>query len=250
YTLFLKDGLLGLLLATDREQRVFMAQVGPVADGQWHHVAAVVNRHRAEAQDDGEEEGDASALFVDGEVVLQFDATALADDATSHSRLRIGRSRAFSDDASPAFFEGELDEIDLFRSALSPDLVASIYIAGSAGKFGSLGNLPTSAGRPPCLVALGEITAAVPEAAALSPLYDEVIEALRQGKEGLARRRLRELRDQALEMAPEPMFPNPGLHVIHGQADACLQQRDLQAAAGMSSDPAASSAGGEALPLE
>lgn len=236
----------------------------PLADGQWHHVAAVVSRHDNEEKDDGEEGGVAIALFVDGEVVSQFDSTDLVDEASSHSRLWIGRSQAHRFNDHPkdgeddnhsknrrngfVFFKGELDEIDLFRSALSRDLVASIYIAGSAGKFGSLGNLPTSAGRPPCLVELGEMVDAVPEAAALSPLYDEVIEGLRQGKDRLARQRLREFRDQALEMAGEPTFLNIELHVIHHQSDACLQQRDLKAAAAMGSDPAASSAGEEALP--
>jgi len=139
-----------------------------------------------------------------------------------------------NDPNRPIFFEGELDEIDLFRSALSPDLVASIYVAGSAGKYGSLGNLPTSAGRQPCLVELGNMIAEVPEAAPLAPLYDQVIEALRRGQEGLARLRLRELSHQAMDIAGEPVtFLNVQLHVIHHQADACLQQRDLQAAAGV-----------------
>ncbi len=245
YALFLKDGLLVFHLGTYRGQRVFTAQTRPVGDNQWHHVAAVVSRHHAKGG--AEEEGDASALFVDGEVVLQFDATALADDATSNSRLWIGRSRSLAgdddadadDDAHPShssngeLFNGELDEIDLFRSTLSRDLVASIFIAGSAGKFGSLGNLPTSAGRPPCLVELGEMIAAVPKAAALAPFYDQVLEALGQGKKGQARQSLRDLRDKALEMAGEPTFLNMQLHAIHHHSDACLQQRDLEAAAGI-----------------
>jgi hypothetical protein len=236
YALFLKDGLLGLHLGTDRKQHVFMAEAGSVADGQWHHVAAVISR----------DEADASGLFIDGEVVAEFDATALAGDATSHARLWIGRSRSLHDDDRDddrddrsrslhdddhsAFFEGELDEIDLFRSALSRDLVASIYIAGSAGKYGSLGNLPTSAERPPCLVELGEMITGLPEAAPLVPLYEQVIDALRGGNEALARRRLRELSNQAMAMGGEPVtFLNQDLHLIHHQADACLNQRRLQA---------------------
>jgi hypothetical protein len=45
-----------------------------------------------------------------------------------------------------------------------------------------------------------------------------------------ARRRLRVLRDQAMDMGGEPVtFLNQDLHIIHHQAEACLNQRRLQA---------------------
>jgi hypothetical protein len=72
--------------------------------------------------------------------------------------------------------------------------------------------------------------AGVPAAAPLLPLYDQVIGALQQGNEALARRRLRELHDQAMDMGGEPVtFLNQDLHIIHHQAAACLNQRRLQA---------------------
>ena len=106
-------------------------------------------------------------------------------------------------------------------------MVASIFIAGSAGKFGSAGNLPTSAEQPLCVVGLEEkihhLTEEHPaEAAALDALYHQVVAAIQAGNQGQARLRLRQLRDLSLVGHEARNFLNVHFHSVHGHADRCL----------------------------
>jgi hypothetical protein len=223
YVLFLKDGRLGLFLGTSDRQGLFFADPDStsIADGAWHHVAAVVDREYATR----------SMLFVDGQVVLQFDATPYAGDATSHARLRIGQLdvnrsiplRQYHRERT-AFFEGQLDELDLFRSALPADQVASIFVAGSAGKFGSLGNLPTSAGQPPCIDALAQRIAALPpaNAAPLNALYTELQAAIARGDLRHAHQLAHQIGNQA-EAGFDGTYITARFHAVTHQVHACLQ---------------------------
>jgi hypothetical protein len=224
YALFLDDGRLGLFLGTVDRQGVFSAGAtdggtGSIADGAWHHVAAVVDREYAPR----------SKLFVDGTVVLEFDATPFAGDATSHARLRIGQLNVGrlpqlhrQHAAQSTFFQGQLDELDLFRSALRPDLVASVAFAGSAGKYGSLGNLPTTAGQPACIEALGQKIASLPQSvAALTSLYSDLQAAIAAGHLPKARAVARQLADEA-ETHFAHTYASAPFHGVAMLADACL----------------------------
>jgi Concanavalin A-like lectin/glucanases superfamily/Common central domain of tyrosinase len=219
YALFLKDGQLGLFLGTTDRQGVFLADAGSasIADGAWHHVAAVVDREYATR----------SKLFVDGQVVLQFDATPFAGDATSHAHLWIGHLHVVSlhrlQERGDRFFKGQLDELDLFRSALPPDQVASIFVAGSAGKFGSLGNLPTSAGQPPCIDALAQRIAALPPASAapLNVLYSQLLAAITRSDRRLARQLAQQIGDQA-EAGFDRTYMTGEFHAVAHLVHACL----------------------------
>ena len=230
YELFLEDGQFGLAFGAGHDESVFIADATQIADGQWHHVAAVVSRSDSAG----------SGLFVDGQLALAFDATSFAGDASSDTSILIGRTQAAHDHHrclhrrhhhhgshvhGVQFFNGQVDEIDLFRYPLSKDLVASIFVAGSAGKFGSAGNLPTGASQPLCVPGLGEkidMIAGTPEAAVLEPLYQQVVAAIAAGNQGLARRRLRTLRDQSLVGHEQTTFLNMDFHAIHGHANRCL----------------------------
>ncbi len=218
YALFLKDGQLGLFFGTRHHQDVFLATgQASIVDGAWHHVAAVVDREYATR----------SKLFVDGQVVLAFDATPFTGDATSHAQLRIGQLDVpdlFSHHhRGRAFFKGQLDELDLIRSALPPDLVASVFAAGSAGKFGSLGNLPTSAGGPPCIDALAQRIAALPpaDAAPLQALYNQLLAALAAGNRGRARQLAGQIGEQA-DARFDGSYMTTRFHAVHHLVEACL----------------------------
>lgn len=228
YELFLDDGLVGLRLGATHGEDVFLADTARVDDGAWHHVAAVVKRS-----------GLGSGLFVDGQTVLSFDPGDVAGDARSQDKLLIGRTRGSHALASshghrhrhhhrhahahPMFFKGDLDEIDLLNHALSPDEVASIFAAGTAGKYGSLGNLPTSVGRPPCLVGLGDLIAklpAGPDATALAATYQQALTAFRNHRQRVGDQRLSTLSEQADALIEEP-FRDLTLMAIARQAQQC-----------------------------
>lgn len=274
YALYVVDGQLGFAFGAGRGRAVHETEGHALADGEWHHVAAVVDR----ADPDG------SALFVDGRVILSFDATG-AGNVRSGAELWLGRARidewgaashfgfgalepkriswdhsgtgpfasahfaadrrrpihSFGDagrqlrprrahHARPGarhrgFFEGRLDEISLVRHALSRDLVASIYAAGSAGKFGSMGNLPTFVEGKPCLEQLSDAIASDPAAAFLQPTLDAVLAAIEAGRLRRAERLLEELHDMANDASADANWETGGMvfHRIHGLASMCAE---------------------------
>jgi uncharacterized repeat protein (TIGR01451 family) len=89
---------------------------GPVADGNWHHVAATRVRSSGEMK-----------LYVDGLQVAS--ATGGTQSLTAPPRITLGRVQV---DNNP--FQGKLDEVAIYTRALSPQEVQSIYDAGVAGK--------------------------------------------------------------------------------------------------------------------
>lgn len=253
YELLIDAGHLGLFLGTRGGERLLETDGPAISDGQWHHIAAVVSRGAA----------DASALFVDGTRVLSFDATGLGD-LTNDGPLLIGTTTARNererdhhgchhgnachhwhcngphedddqrldrdhDRDRSQFFDGQLDELDLIRHALSRNMVASIFLAGSAGKFGSLGNMQTSLDRPACVIGLGQQIAGAPPGAktdALTTLYQQTVQALRAGRQRRARQLLAQLSMTAMEGLPDPSTmllgdPAMGFHMIMLQADEC-----------------------------
>ncbi len=113
YHLFNYQGRLGLQIADGN----FTNYDGPfIADGAWHHVAVTVDRDRS----------DGIRWYVDGR------QTGSPQDPTSH--------QASLDNPSPltaggrhhggGHFVGDLDEMGLYRRALTADQVLEIYRAG------------------------------------------------------------------------------------------------------------------------
>jgi hypothetical protein len=91
-----------------------------VADGNWHFVAASVDRNNPTGL----------IIYVDG-VPNTFNPTAHSGSVSNASALWIGsREPAFGQ----ILFNGDIDEVELFRRALTQADVDSIYEAGSAGK--------------------------------------------------------------------------------------------------------------------
>gem|GEM_PF-6566336 len=90
-----------------------------VATGNWVHVAVTINRF-----------SDVGTFYVDGAPVGTFDISCHPGSVSNTSPLRIG-SRSLS---VSAVFRGCIDEVELFRRALSPDEIAALFAAGDGGK--------------------------------------------------------------------------------------------------------------------
>jgi len=95
-----------------------------VADGTWRHVAVTVFRPPG-----------TGTFYVDGASVGTFDASCHPDSVTNTSPLRIGASTLAATD----FFDGCIDEVEIFRTPPTAVEIALIAGAGSGGKC-----------RPPC----------------------------------------------------------------------------------------------------
>ncbi len=123
YHLFIFQGALGFQLA---DGQPFLNQVSPgplVNDGNWHHVAATINR--------GSTTG--GNLYVDGQLIYTFDPTTRPGSIINSSALRLG----VRTNGSPQTFEnfqGAIDEVELFDRELLSSEVQAIYRAQSVGK--------------------------------------------------------------------------------------------------------------------
>jgi hypothetical protein len=106
--------------------------VGVISDddipiGTWSHIAAVWKG------------GTDLALYLNGQemAVTQFSEGATpTSTAENDVPVNIGRVESFSGTfvGPAAFFDGMIDEVDIFSSALSASTIQSIYDAGSLGK--------------------------------------------------------------------------------------------------------------------
>ncbi|MEM6794480.1 MAG: LamG-like jellyroll fold domain-containing protein [Acidobacteriota bacterium] len=88
----------------------------------WHHVTATVD-HASQTL----------RLYVDGRIVketVSYPAMVTANTAP----LFIGAFRSPSTGQMGGFFEGEIDEVELFNRALEPEEVFLLYAAQSLGK--------------------------------------------------------------------------------------------------------------------
>ncbi len=156
YHLFLVDGSLGFQMADGATFQNYSSSAF-IADGAWHHVAAVVAR------------ADSSSgvrLYVDGVEVLSGSPLTTNLDNTSSlyfARRADGPSEAGS--GGPGFFQGELDEVELFQRALSADEIYAIYAADAVGKClssatptptGTATVAPTSSTESPTVTASAE----------------------------------------------------------------------------------------------
>jgi hypothetical protein len=137
YSLFLANGRLGFQMANGVGSSAcaptptpgvacvnYVATAPNVADGQWHHVAAVVNRANATS---------GVRLYVDG--VQVFAGAPLTGNLDNASDLYLGRlTPGMAGSTSPGFFPGDLDEVELIKRPLMQQEIQAILNAGSAGK--------------------------------------------------------------------------------------------------------------------
>ncbi|TWT45790.1 hypothetical protein RAS1_22230 [Phycisphaerae bacterium RAS1] len=119
YSMFLFNGTLSFQIG---DTVGFSNWISTLAanDGRWHHVAATVQRTSATGL----------KLYVDG-VSQSFNPSARAGNTTNTAELWIGQRQPIS---SIIPYVGRIDELQIFRRALTPAEVQAIYLAGGSGK--------------------------------------------------------------------------------------------------------------------
>jgi hypothetical protein len=136
YWLYLKAGRLALRLAdgTSPSGTDFWSNTTPyVADGRWHHVAAAARRGA----------GGATRLFVDGSLVASFAAFTASGSVTNPEKLLIGAQEPSTGPLS--YFAGDIDEVEVFKRALTNAEVQGIALADTMGKCKEFAYLPSNA---------------------------------------------------------------------------------------------------------
>ncbi|HYL78822.1 MAG TPA: putative Ig domain-containing protein [Bryobacteraceae bacterium] len=120
YSIFLSNGRIGLQLA-DGTFDNYQPSTNSPSDNFWHYYAVTVQR--------GSSTG--VQFYLDGQPITGTGNAALhAGSLSNISPLQLGKATT----GSSANFKGTLDEVDLFKRALSAAEVMSIYNAGTAGK--------------------------------------------------------------------------------------------------------------------
>jgi len=108
------------LIIADGSSTQTIGPAGPdVADGAWHHLAAVVDR-----SDDG-----MARLYVDGVEVLAEPVTVLGD-LDNERPLRLGADSS----ASPLVFDGSIDDVGIYDAPLPPDRILELADPRLTGK--------------------------------------------------------------------------------------------------------------------
>jgi len=150
YYLFVRDGQLGFQMANGPGNSscgspgsacadylapsVAMGGID-LADDRWHHVAVVVTRCPTAL----------GQMFIDG--VLAHSFVPLVGDMANASALLVGAAHPIVTAIPP--FNGCLDELELFKRALTPLEVQALHAAGWAGKCKPLG--PIAVGHGTCV---------------------------------------------------------------------------------------------------
>jgi hypothetical protein len=123
YAVALTDGYFGINLDDDVSTYANFYPHVPenfVGDGAWHHVAAVVDRTGIPS----------TQLYVDGVAVSVIDPSPRMGDLSSEVELLFGQNRS-----NPSYvLRGALDEVTIYKRALSAWEVGRIHGAGGAGK--------------------------------------------------------------------------------------------------------------------
>jgi hypothetical protein len=100
---------------------MFISSGPDLRDGMFHHVAVTLDRSSTTG----------GKLFVDGNVVLTFDALSHRGDLSNTGQLLIGGPTTTR---SNSFFYGSIDELAIYNRALTTNEIQAIAGAGSAGK--------------------------------------------------------------------------------------------------------------------
>ena len=119
YILYLYDGNLRLQLSDGTGgYRNYNSSLF-VADGNWRHVAATVDR----------DDPNGLVLYVDG-ASETFDPRNMSGDLSNEAELLIGKDTFITGKN----FNGEIDEVELYNRALSGVEIKAIFEAGTDGK--------------------------------------------------------------------------------------------------------------------
>lgn len=121
FQLYLDYGRLACQLAQQPMRQLsfqnFVSSGPNLLDGRWHYIAMSVERTSHTG----------GGLYVDGHKVLTFDPTAQAGDLSNLQPLRIGNH---ADPNLRCIFKGVIDDVGLYRRALSVEEIAAADKAG------------------------------------------------------------------------------------------------------------------------
>jgi len=96
-----------------------------IAESKWHHVAAVVKRLPSQA----------SAIYVGGALTAAKGKKVGVANLDHDEPAWIGRHRRNElINRDNIYYRGDLDELSIYRRALTPAEVKSVFAAGSKGK--------------------------------------------------------------------------------------------------------------------
>ena len=124
YDFYLWGGQPALLIATGVDAgQIYTSTTPDLRDGQWHFIAVTVARCGTS--------GNAGTFYLDGSPVSTF-LDSQTGDLNNSANLFIGRDRAAAGGNGP--YSGCLDELEIYKRALSASELHSIFSARSAGK--------------------------------------------------------------------------------------------------------------------
>jgi hypothetical protein len=125
YEFLLYNGRLALGLGDNTGWSSFYKITSPnLRNGAWHFVAVTVNR----------DDPNGGKLYCDGGLIYTFNPTIRAGNITNSADLWIGRHHPVAIYDVNMWFDGSIDEVELFNRALDANEILAIYQAGSAGK--------------------------------------------------------------------------------------------------------------------
>jgi hypothetical protein len=122
YALTLNEGRLAFWLSSSVSNAPYISGGPDLRDSIFHHLAVSLQR--------GGTHG--GQLYVDGQLVLTFDATSQRGSLSNIFPLYIGSTAEQFPDSS---LTGYVDELSIYNRALSADEILAIREAGAAGKF-------------------------------------------------------------------------------------------------------------------
>ncbi len=117
YEVFVSAGKIGLQL--DDGNYTNFGSNAQIANNQWHHIAITVERANTTG----------IKFYVDGVIISTGNPTVRTGSLTNTKPLRFG---GLPNDVG--FFNGKIDELELFNRALDSSEVSAMFNAGSAGK--------------------------------------------------------------------------------------------------------------------
>ncbi len=120
YELFLVNGVPGFQIANGTSYANFIA-TGDLRDGGFHHLVVTMNRSATNG----------GHIYVDGVSKLTFNPTVLTASLSNSAPVRIG---VHPQSGFNGWYKGVIDEVTLYRRALTNTEVTALYSAGCAGK--------------------------------------------------------------------------------------------------------------------
>jgi hypothetical protein len=123
-TLEMADGLEWPYGNYDKWSNFWNTESADLRDGIWHHVAVTVDRDKYYG----------GKLYVDGKEIHTFRPFSRLHSLDNDADLWIGRHHPNDAASYENYFDGEIDEVEIFKRALSLAEVQAIYNAGSNGK--------------------------------------------------------------------------------------------------------------------